>query len=401
MASWYDNFLKQYGLFGSNTPDQQGAAAAKLKQLVATSPTVNGRPDWQTSSQEAQLQASVAQNHMDGGVAHVAAPIISAAALAAGGADAAGFIDLGGAADAGTFAGTGGGSYTSAAAGGEDFGSSALTAGGSMASAPIPDSALLSAGDIASGGAAASSPMTIAQALSSASKLAGIGSAVSGLASLGAGAIEAGAATSATDKSLALQEANFNTQQGNLAPYLAAAKPALAALTAGTSPGGQFESTFTPADFAANEDPGYGFDLSQGELALQRSAAANGTLNSGGTMKEAMKFGQGLASQEFGNAYGRFMTTRQNNLSNLATVAGLGQGATGQSVQAGNATAAGESGTTMAGVMAAGGATASGVSGASNAISGGLNNVGQYALLSSVLKDQTGSSYNTTPQAAA
>jgi hypothetical protein len=60
---------------------------------------------------------------------------------------------------------------------------------------------------------------------------------------------------------------------------------------------------FTAENFQA--DPGYGFRLSEGLKALERSAAARGGLLSGGTGKALTRFGQEMASQEFGNAYGR------------------------------------------------------------------------------------------------
>jgi hypothetical protein len=84
-------------------------------------------------------------------------------------------------------------------------------------------------------------------------------------------------------------------------------------------------------------DPGYQWRLSQGENALERAASARGLLGSGRYLKDAMRFNQGEASQEFGNAY--------NRLTNLA---GLGQTATQSSAdyltQGANAQAAGRVG---------------------------------------------------------
>jgi len=62
-------------------------------------------------------------------------------------------------------------------------------------------------------------------------------------------------------------------------------------------------------------DPGYQFQLEQGSRALDRSLV--GSRLSGRAAKEAMRFGQGLAS-----------TTSENVLSRLERVAGQGQGAT-------------------------------------------------------------------------
>ena len=54
-----------------------------------------------------------------------------------------------------------------------------------------------------------------------------------------------------------------------------------------------------------SEDPGYQFRLDQGVKAIDQSAAAKGTLRSGGTLKDIMGYGQDLASQEYGNAFNR------------------------------------------------------------------------------------------------
>lgn len=56
--------------------------------------------------------------------------------------------------------------------------------------------------------------------------------------------------------------------------------------------------------------PGYKFQLEQGQSALERSQAARGGLLSGRAMKEAMSFGQGLAS----NAYGAHLDRLQGLL---------------------------------------------------------------------------------------
>jgi len=70
-------------------------------------------------------------------------------------------------------------------------------------------------------------------------------------------------------------------------------------------------------------DPGYGFRRDEGARVVERSAAARGGLLSGGTAKALTRYGQGFASNEFGNVYNR-----------IANIAGLGQvGAT----QSGNA----------------------------------------------------------------
>lgn len=75
---------------------------------------------------------------------------------------------------------------------------------------------------------------------------------------------------------------------------------------------GPFEAPeFTAPTFSAPDedsvfkDPGYQFRASQGRKALEASAAAKGTLNTGGTLKGIVDYGQALASQEYGNVFNR------------------------------------------------------------------------------------------------
>lgn len=54
-----------------------------------------------------------------------------------------------------------------------------------------------------------------------------------------------------------------------------------------------------------SQDPGYQWRVQQGQKALESSAASKGGLVSGAQMRAAQDYGQGLASQEYGQAYGR------------------------------------------------------------------------------------------------
>ena len=56
-------------------------------------------------------------------------------------------------------------------------------------------------------------------------------------------------------------------------------------------------------------DPGYQFRLQQGQEALERSGAARGVTNTGGTLKNILDYGQQAASQEYGNVYNRMAGT--------------------------------------------------------------------------------------------
>lgn len=117
-------------------------------------------------------------------------------------------------------------------------------------------------------------------------------------------------------------------------------------------------------------DPGYQFRLEQGQKALERSAAARGGLFSGRAAKDLQSYGQGMASQEYGNAYnrayGRFQDERNNLLQPLQSLSGLAQTAT---------SAQGRSGEVLGGQAGAyGQAGANNITGAANRV--GANQLG-------------------------
>ena len=68
---------------------------------------------------------------------------------------------------------------------------------------------------------------------------------------------------------------------------------------------------------ALNQDPGYQFRMQEGMKAINASAAAKGGLQSGAALKAAQQYGQGLASQEYGNAYARSRDVNDLNYQRL------------------------------------------------------------------------------------
>jgi hypothetical protein len=151
---------------------------------------------------------------------------------------------------------------------------------------------------------------------------------------------------SAADRAAQLQQQQFDKNIELQAPWREAGVNALGKLQSG--------------DVMGQMDPGYQFRLSEGMKALDRTAASRGGLLSGATLKGAQRYGQGLASQEYGNAYNR-----------LAAMAGIGQTATGAMTGLGSQFASNQG----ENYMGAANARASGYMGGANAISGGL---GQY-----------------------
>ena len=82
-------------------------------------------------------------------------------------------------------------------------------------------------------------------------------------------------------------------------------------------------------------DPGYGFRMSEGMKALERSAAARGGLLSGATGKALQRFGQEMGSQEYQNAFNRYQAEREARLNPLQSLAGVGQTVAGKLGEAG------------------------------------------------------------------
>ena len=119
----------------------------------------------------------------------------------------------------------------------------------------------------------------------------------------------------ALDRQIALQEPFRQVGVNALAQYPTAAAPSY--------------KPFGMEQF--NADPGYQFRMSEGLKALERSAAARGILSSGQTLKDITRFGQDTASQEYQNAFARYMLEterkRRETLDPLEYQIGLGQAA--------------------------------------------------------------------------
>lgn len=133
---------------------------------------------------------------------------------------------------------------------------------------------------------------------------------------------------------------------------------------------GSLLKPFGLEDFQAS--PAYQFNLEEGRKALDKAAASRGRYYAPATLQDIAKFSQGLASNEFQNAFSNYNTSMGNIYSRLSNVAGAGQNA---AVQQGGfgANYANNAGQNMIG---AGNAQAAGLVGGANALTSG---VGQYA----------------------
>ena len=136
----------------------------------------------------------------------------------------------------------------------------------------------------------------------------------------GAAKDAANASNAATQATIDEQKREFDINQANQAPWLNTGKSALAMLGGMYGLNADGSNSGAKPDYSAfYNSPDYQFALQQGQQAQDRSAAARGSLYSGQHTADSIQFGQGLASQQFGNYYNR-----------LAGLAGVGQSAANQ-----------------------------------------------------------------------
>jgi hypothetical protein len=149
----------------------------------------------------------------------------------------------------------------------------------------------------------------------------------------------------------------------------------------------------TPDWQTFSQNPAYQFRMDQGRQAIERGAAAKGTLLTGGTLKDLTAFGQGLASQEYNSEWDRarnmwldsaglFNQNQQNQFNRLSSMAGLGQQSAGQTGAFGSSYAnnAGDL------ITGAGNANAAGQIGAGNAWNSAISDISQNAMLAALMR---------------
>lgn len=184
--------------------------------------------------------------------------------------------------------------------------------------------------------------------------------------------------SAAANQASSLSQAQYEQSRQDMMPWLEAGKGGLTKLSdlLGTSTNttadgyGSLLKPFSNSDFEA--DPGYQFRMDEGMKALQRTQSAKGGLLSGAATKEAQRFGQGLASDEYGAAYNRFNQNQSNIYNRLAGLSGTGQ-TSAQQVGALGANNVANVGNLLTSGAAA---QAGGLVGAGNAWNTGLQNIG-------------------------
>ena len=166
------------------------------------------------------------------------------------------------------------------------------------------------------------------------------GAAISSLASMyGAGKLSqaslsaANRLATANQGATALQTQMYNDQVARQQPFYQAGLNALPAYSQGVMPGGDLVRPFAATDFQA--DPGYAFRVSEGLKALDRTAASRGGLLSGATLKGAENYNQNMASNEYNNAYNRYVGNQATQRNALAGLTGFAPTAAQQISNAG------------------------------------------------------------------
>lgn len=138
----------------------------------------------------------------------------------------------------------------------------------------------------------------------------------------------ANAQIDAANQANALEKQMYEQSRADQLPWLEQGKASLSQLANLTKPGGELMRTYGAADFEA--DPGYQFRLGEATKGADRAMAARGLTNSGTALRELSRVNQGMASDEFQNAYNRWMQQRQNQYNMLSDLANTGQVTGGQ-----------------------------------------------------------------------
>lgn len=122
-------------------------------------------------------------------------------------------------------------------------------------------------------------------------------------------------ANKGNEASIDEQRRQYDQSRQDQLPWLQAGTGALAQMQALNS--GDFSSF--------KQSPDYQFSYDQGMQALDRSAAARGGLYSGGHSADAMKFGSGLAAQNYNTFYNRLQSMAGQGQTTAGSLQTLGQ----------------------------------------------------------------------------
>lgn len=189
------------------------------------------------------------------------------------------------------------------------------------------------------------------------------------------------AQANSADAASQIQWNMYDQTRKDLDPYKQAGATSLSQMMGQMTPDGYFNQTYTGQDIYS--DPSYQFRLQQGQDAIQSSAAAQGGLLSGATLKALQNYGQESASQEYSNAYNRFNADQTNRYNRLSNLVGIGQNAAAQVGNAGAQTAQAVANNTMQGANA----LAAGQVASANNWANTANNLGSMATSYAMMKN--------------
>jgi hypothetical protein len=147
-----------------------------------------------------------------------------------------------------------------------------------------------------------------------------------------------------------------------------------------TAPGGQLMQPFGMEQF--QQSPAYQFNLEQGMDAINKATRARRTNYAPATLQDIGKYSQGMASNEFLNAYNMYNQDQGSVYSRLMGMSQLGENAGAQTGAFGNQSAQAQGGY----MTDAGAARAAGTMGQANAWAGALQQGGNAWLQSNALR---------------
>jgi hypothetical protein len=218
------------------------------------------------------------------------------------------------------------------------------------------------------------------------------GAVIGGVASMSA----ANKQSKSADKASQIQMDMFNRTQANLTPWMQSGQAALSGLNefTGVMPGGGFNPNapgmkpFGMEDF--QQSPSYQFNLQEGQKAIDKAASARGMYYAPQTLQDTAKFSQGLASNEFMNAYNRYNQDQGNQFNRLFAMSGSGQNAAANIGGFGANAANNVAGNTIG----AGNAQAAGIMGVGNAANNAIGQGYNAYMLNKILSQGQGSQYD-------
>jgi hypothetical protein len=191
---------------------------------------------------------------------------------------------------------------------------------------------------------------------------------------------QVGAANTAANTALSM----YNTTNTNLAPYRAIGQTAATDLTNQLP---TLTAPITMDEATLQQTPGYQFNLTQGEKAVQNSAAARGLGSSGAALKGAATFATGLADNTYQNQFQNAVTNQTNAYNRLKGLVDTGANAAAGTGQAGTAAA----NTAASAQIGAGNAQAAGINQTAAGVNNAANNIAGYAAYKGLYGSSSGS----------